>query len=254
MQKVLLVGVAGASALQLGASPMTSSRAAVRMPAVHMQAEETIDAPVAADASMDMDATKVAPGERFKAISLNALDEWAERFPRLKPELRDIRLSSLISHSRRLRYLVELIDWDREDDIKNDPFYRLVFPTMKMLSPERKLLEETEALKDPFKLKDVVDEFARTSTRTHDQKELNANKKGMEDLTGVQHKYSETVLFFPPLRRRATPTAPTASAGRSSSATPTCALRRRTRARSLTTSRSTRRCPTSSSRAATRCS
>ena len=54
--------MAGASALQLGASPMASSRAAVRMPAVHMQAEEAIDAPVAADASMDMDATKVAPG------------------------------------------------------------------------------------------------------------------------------------------------------------------------------------------------
>ena len=97
MQKVLLVGVAGASALQLGVTPMTSSRAAVRMPAVQMQAEQSIDAPMqTAESSMDMDATKVAPGERFKAISLNALDEWAERFPRLKPELRDIRLSSLI--------------------------------------------------------------------------------------------------------------------------------------------------------------
>jgi len=29
------------------------------------------------------------------------------------------------------------------------------------------------------------------------QKQLNAAKPGMEDLTGVQHKYSETVLFFP---------------------------------------------------------
>ena len=80
MQKVLLVGVAGASALQLGVTPMTSSRAAVRMPAVQMQAEQSIDAPMqTAESSMDMDATKVAPGERFKAISLNALDEWAER-------------------------------------------------------------------------------------------------------------------------------------------------------------------------------
>ena len=91
----------------------------------------------------------------------------------------------------------ELIDWDREDDIKNDPFYRLVFPTMAMLSPEhRKLLEETEALKDPFKLKDVVDEI-REDLNPHPagQKALNAPKK--VELTGVQHKYSETVLFFP---------------------------------------------------------
>jgi len=68
-----------------------------------------------------------------------------------------------------------------------------------MLSDEhRALLEETEALKDPFKLKDVVDEI-REALNPHPagQKELNANKKGMEDLTGVQHKYSETVLFFP---------------------------------------------------------
>jgi KamA family protein len=198
MQKVLLVGVAGASALQMGVSPMTSSRAAVRMPAVMMQEQSVVGQDAAAP--MDMDATKVEPAERFKAISLNALDEWADRFPRLKPELRDIRLSSLIFPFKASPYLVEeLIDWNREDDIKNDPFYRLVFPTMQMLSPEhRKLLEETEALKDPFKLKDVVDEI-REDLNPHPagQKELNANKKGMEDLTGVQHKYSETVLFFP---------------------------------------------------------
>lgn len=78
MKKVLLVGVAGASALQMGVSPMTSSRAAVRMPAVVMQ-EQSVE--VEATAPMDMDATNVAPAERFKAISLNALDEWAERFP-----------------------------------------------------------------------------------------------------------------------------------------------------------------------------
>ena len=78
MQKVLLVGVAGASALQMGVSPMTSSRAAVRMPAIVMQ-EQSVE--VEATAPMDMDATNVAPAERFKAISLNALDEWADRFP-----------------------------------------------------------------------------------------------------------------------------------------------------------------------------
>ena len=91
------------------------------------------------------------------------------------------------------------IDWDMEGDIADDPFYRLVFPTMAMLSPEhQELLNKAEESGDPFTLKDTVDEI-RESLNPHPagQKELNANKKGMEDLTGVQHKYAETVLFFP---------------------------------------------------------
>merc|ERR1719230_1204193 len=151
----------------------------------------------AVDASMDMEGKQVE-SERFKAISLNALDDWAEKFPRLKAKVDDIKMSSLIFPFKASPYLVEeLIDWDMEGEITDDPFYRLVFPTMDMLSEEhRKLLEETEALKDPFKLKDAVEEI-REDLNPHPagQKELNAPKK--EELTGVQHKYSETVLFFP---------------------------------------------------------
>ena len=68
----------------------------------------------------------------------------------------------------------ELIDWDREDDIKNDPFYRLVFPTMKMLSPEHRASSSRRltALKDPFKLKDVVDEI---------REDLNPHPAGQKD-------------------------------------------------------------------------
>ena len=116
-----------------------------------------------------------------------------------------------------------------EGDIADDPFYRLVFPTMDMLAPHhRAKLEEVAAENDPFRLKEVVDEI-REDLNPHPagQKALNAPKKGAraacrvspahplppdpsplphrarrvraaaEDLTGVQHKYSETVLFFP---------------------------------------------------------
>ena len=135
--------------------------------------------------------------ERFIAISLKSLDKWAEKFPRLKPELNDIQLSALIFPFKASPYLVEeLIDWDMEGDIKDDPFYRLVFPTMGMLSPDhRTLLTEASDAGDPFRLKEVVDEI-REDLNPHPagQKELNAPKK--KDLSGVQHKYSETVLFF----------------------------------------------------------
>jgi len=202
-----LLLASSAEGLQLsGSVPAVRARfvspAAVQMNAADSSQVALTDAnavttPDAAEASMDMEGQAVE-NERFKAISINALDEWAEKFPRLQPHVRDIKLSALIFPFKASPYLVaELIDWEMEGDITDDPFYRLVFPTMAMLSDEhRKLLEETEALKDPFKLKDAVEEI-REDLNPHPagQKELNAPKK--EELTGVQHKYSETVLFFP---------------------------------------------------------
>ena len=85
-----------------------------------------------------------------------------------------------------------------DGDIGDDPFYRLIFPTMGMLAAHhREKLEAAAATEDPFALKDAVEEI-REDLNPHPagQKELNAGKKGMEDLTGVQHKYAETVLFF----------------------------------------------------------
>jgi len=185
------------AALHTGFLSVPRNRVAVPL---MQEVSAAVDTSADSESSMDMDATKVAQNERFKAISLNALDEWAEKFPRLESKLRDIRLSSLIFPFKASPYLVEeLIDWDMEGDIADDPFYRLVFPTMAMLSAEhQELLEKAEASGDPFTLKDTVDEI-RESLNPHPagQKELNANKKGMEDLTGVQHKYAETVLFFP---------------------------------------------------------
>merc|ERR1719298_83808 len=66
-----------------------------------------------------------------------------------------------------------------------------------MLTPEhRAILEGACAEEDPIKIKDAVEQI-REDLNPHPagQKALNAPKK--EDLTGVQHKYSETVLFFP---------------------------------------------------------
>ena len=180
-------------------APLTMPRArhmaVIPSPAIYMQAEETL-AKDTAESSMDYD-TKPVENERFKAIALNAMEEWAEKFPRLKPHLKDIQMAALIFPFKASPYLVEeLIDWDMEGDITTDPFYRLVFPTMQMLAPHhRKLLEDTCALEDPFKLKEVVDEI-REDLNPHPagQKTLNAPKN--QDLSGVQHKYSETVLFF----------------------------------------------------------
>lgn len=137
------------------------------------------------------------PNERYKAISLQALDKVAERHPKLKPLLYDIKLAGMVFPFKASPYYVdELIDWDTED-VKEDPFYKLVFPTLDMLETKhRQKLEAAHAEGDPAKLIKVVAEI-RQDLNPHPagQKELNAPKN--DDLTGVQHKYSETVLVFP---------------------------------------------------------
>ena len=275
-------------ALNLGPRLFRPTRSSM----VRMQEEVTIAPPkTVVDAVIDSTTNEAPQAQtRFTAVNLNSLDKWAEKYPALEPKLKDIKMSGLIFPFKASPYVIEeLIDWEMDGDIGDDPFYRLIFPTMGMLAAHhREKLEAAAATEDPFALKDAVEEI-REDLNPHPagQKELNAGKKGMEDLTGVQHKYAETVLFFasaaqtchayctcaafpPRITRRpvhlspstrpscSTPAPPlragTASAGRSSSATPTSASPRRTRARSSTTSPTTRRCLTSSSPAATPCS
>lgn len=154
------------------------------------------------------------PNERYRAISLQAVDKIADKHPEIIPHLDDIRLSGLIFPFKASPYFVdELIDWSvGSEKVKDDPFYRLVFPTLDMLSSQhRQKLVDAKATQDPALLMQVVAEI-RSDLNPHPagQKTLNAPKAGTssdndekkeesisKSLTGVQHKYSETVLVFP---------------------------------------------------------
>lgn len=137
------------------------------------------------------------PTERYKPISLYAIDKVAVKHPALLPYLYDIKLAGMVFPFKASPYYVdELIDWDAED-LQQDPFYRLVFPTLDMLSDShRALLEEAYEVGDPKNLTKTVAEI-RADLNPHPagQKALNAPKN--DALKGVQHKYSETVLVFP---------------------------------------------------------
>lgn len=142
-------------------------------------------------------------GGRYKAITVHSLDPVAERHPRLLPHIEDIKLASLIFPFKASPYLVdELIDWETTGDIRLDPFYKLVFPTMEMLQPEHAaLLREARAKQDPKNLIKVVAGI-REELNPHPagQKTLNTPQNTTTEhgeLTGVQHKYAETVLVFP---------------------------------------------------------
>jgi L-lysine 2,3-aminomutase len=135
--------------------------------------------------------------ERYKAISLQGVDKVAEKHPQLIPHLEDIRLAGLVFPFKASPYFVdELIDWEAEN-LRDDPFYRLVFPTLDMLDKHhREKLVKAKDSGDPTEIINVVAEI-RQDLNPHPagQKTLNTPKNS--DLTGVQHKYSETVLVFP---------------------------------------------------------
>lgn len=137
------------------------------------------------------------PNERYKAISLQALDKVADAHPELKPHLYDVKLAGMVFPFKASPYYVdELIDWEA-GNVRDDPFYKLVFPTLDMLIPaHREMLETAYEEGDPSKLIQVVASI-REDLNPHPagQQTLNAPKE--EALTGVQHKYSETVLVFP---------------------------------------------------------
>ena len=91
----------------------------------------------------------------------------------------------------------ELIDWD---DVPNDPIFVLNFPQKEMLEPRH--FDEMAALVRRDAPKAEIDALAnriRLQLNPHPagQMEHNVPEINGTKLTGMQHKYRETVLFFP---------------------------------------------------------
>lgn len=90
-----------------------------------------------------------------------------------------------------------LIDWDRAPD---DPIFKLTFPQEGMLEPDA--LQEMKSLLRRGAPSDEVQAAAnriRLTMNPHPagQMDLNVPTVDGEPVPGLQHKYRETVLFFP---------------------------------------------------------
>jgi KamA family protein len=96
------------------------------------------------------------------------------------------------------RYVTdELIDWD---NIPDDPVFQLTFPQPGMLEPGD-LARVTEMLREgasPKQVRPVANEI-RLKLNPHPAGQLEHNVPRLDGvpLPGLQHKYKETVLFFP---------------------------------------------------------
>jgi KamA family protein len=143
--------------------------------------------------------TKVkAKAPRLEILLRKDLD----RIPQLQRMSADERLSmkavAAVLPFRVNRYVVdELIDWERVPD---DPMYQLTFPQPGMLEAEDLTRMRDLIAADADKRTVAIAARAiqqRMNPHPAGQMELNVPHLGDKALRGMQHKYRETVLFFP---------------------------------------------------------
>jgi len=145
-----------------------------------------------------MERRNVIDQPRFRAYGRRHLDRLPE-VGRLSVEQR-VALAA-VSHVLPFRVndyvLHELIDWD---DIPNDPIFQLVFPQAGMLEHADFLRLEDMVVRgeegEPL-LQLVRDIHRRMNPNPGGQKLLNVPAVDGERVLGCQHKYRDTVLFFP---------------------------------------------------------
>ncbi|HEU4718886.1 MAG TPA: lysine 2,3-aminomutase [Bacteroidia bacterium] len=141
---------------------------------------------------------KAAPGTVYTAYSLNNFRKIPQAERLSEEQKSDIEVVGSVLPFKVNSYVVnELIDWD---NIPQDPIFRLTFPQKEMLSPEHFAQMKKALLSGDGRnhIKSVANSIRMqlnphpAGQATHNVPELDGVK-----LTGIQHKYRETVLFFP---------------------------------------------------------
>ena len=110
----------------------------------------------------------------------------------------DIEIVGSVLPFKTNNYVVDnLIDWSRVPD---DPMFRLTFPQKDMLIPEHyeKMRSVIKSGGNKQTIKEAANEI-RLKLNPHPAGQLEYNVPMMQEekLYGMQHKYRQTVLFFP---------------------------------------------------------
>ena len=137
-------------------------------------------------------------GRKYKAYTRKDIDRIPELQALPPHKILGIKAVSAVLPFRVNRYVIEeLIRWE---DVPDDPIYQLTFPQPGML--DRKDLSRMMELvwsKAPAQKVDAAARQIQVGLNPHPagQMEFNVPRLGQEPLQGMQHKYRETVLFFP---------------------------------------------------------
>jgi len=131
----------------------------------------------------------------YTAANLHTLPQYGE-IP--EEQLHIVKTVANVYPFRVNSYVTEhLIDWS---NIPEDPIFRLSFPQAEMLSSED--FERMSSLVRTDASKEIIQQAAREiqllqNPNPAGQMELNTPLLDDEALHGIQHKYRESVLFFP---------------------------------------------------------
>jgi len=133
----------------------------------------------------------------YKAYTLRNVNEISRLYKLNKEEIKAIEVVGSVLPFKTNNYVIEnLIDWN---NIPNDPIYTLTFPRKEMLSAKH--FNTMADLLNKTTNKEIL-----TGTANQIRMELNPHPAGQAhniptidgiELSGVQHKYRQTVLFFP---------------------------------------------------------
>ena len=135
---------------------------------------------------------------RYQAVNRANVQNTAQ-WHRLHPDLREaIRIVSLVLPFRTNRYVMDhLIDWERVPD---DPMYQLTFSQKGMLASED-YAAISRLVRDDAPPQVITAAANRIRFRLNPQpggqKTHNVPMLHGRKLPGLQHKYAETMLFFP---------------------------------------------------------
>ena len=136
--------------------------------------------------------------EPYEAINLHNFEQ-VPQLAALPAELREeIRVVGNVLPFKSNKYVIDhLINWD---NVPDDPMYRLTFPMGDMLTPEnyQRMASLLDAGVTDEQLKQAADEI-RWTLNPHPAGQMDHNVPALDGrpLNGMQHKYRETVLFFP---------------------------------------------------------
>jgi KamA family protein len=142
--------------------------------------------------------TSPRQARKFRVYTRKDLDQIPQLRRLPPPLLEDMKAVSAVLPFRVNNYVIEdLIDWS---NIPEDPIYQLTFPQPEMLEPEsmetmRRLVRRDAPAPE---LRAAAREIQRgMNPHPSGQVELNVPWLDDEPLPGMQHKYRQTVLFFP---------------------------------------------------------
>ena len=148
--------------------------------------------------SYEVDILLKANMTKFKANTRRDLPRIAEKLRFNRDQLTDMQAVSAVLPFRVNDYVIEhLID---PEDVPNDPIFQLTFPQRGMLEEEdfRRMRDLVAKGATETEIKLAADEIrGRLNPHPAGQMQLNVPLLDGEVVGGMQHKYQETVLFFP---------------------------------------------------------